>query len=674
MFCKHCGKENGSDSVFCENCGLRLYDAEAADGAEVGAGESTGVEVGMSGSVSQEGVLSGGGAPTVFCMRCGNEVSGESIFCDNCGFRVSDASQPNVQSVPPGGASPVNPWPDSNATVGGPSPASAWPDSNATVGGPSSANTWPGSAATDSVPPGGASPVSPWHDSNATVGGPNPASAWPGAAATDSMPPGGASPANPWPGDAAAAAPPDAKPPKRSSLVKKIAIVIGGVAVLAIAVFLVFSIVNNSGRNFIYTTVKNSQKAYSKELDRFVSRNPVLNEIRKKTSSSYTQRIQFPGGRMTVSNDSKAKILYSEVRMDYPDIRGRAYITDSKLIAGVPSVAYIEANPKAIGSDIQAFLDNVGGNVSFEISQETIDTLDGVDLSYSGLTGLSVLDDKSEYVQLFNRYSDVVKKLVEKAGYEKGTSEVEIGGKTVKTDMFTLTCDSKIVGDWLKNDVLPAVRNDRLLQKYFKMIYDFNENLRPGSSDYEFEDFLIDFEDWIQDIVEEMEWDRVTLTLRGKVYKGVIVAVELTIRSDSLDGDNVYSISALGEDYRLNNISVEFNDGWSSEPLYFRMEGDHIGAEVVTSNISYKLYNRMDRQRASFEWNTKETSNNLRIRIGGDSMRITAALDGKEVIVKYDDFTWRLGELEESIELPGNTVAIRDVTMDSLMELFGDMF
>ena len=648
----------------------------------------------------------------MFCENCGKVISEGSAFCDNCGFKVGNdgavgqsggdsygssvapstsggyASPPSSSTF--GDTAPITPI-TQTATTATTAYASPTPPTSSTspYGGTSSTSpaSSMSSASSDSLY-GGTSPTSPFGPAEPFQSSASPASStsatpFTSSASSMSTPPT----AQPF-GAADFAAPntPGAFPApasqggngsyangeqKKPGSFLKIGIIIAAVVVvLAVGVYAAVTFLGGGGGG-VYSVFNNTRKAYSKELDVLVDKNPVLKSIKSTMSSAYTYQTRFDGGRVTISEDKKAKKLFVEGRVDYPSIRAQLFLTDSSLIVGMPKMLFIEANPKKIADEVNNIADLAGSLANIEIGKATTEILKGIDISYSSLTGNDLGKISADLKGLETLSTNLVKKLIDRATNKEEKTEVEIGGKTQSATLITLTANAKTLKDWMNNDLVPGIKNDKTVKKLIDAYVENMENIGYyGRNTPDYSDIMDSLEESIQEATEYIDDERVSIVVKLKVYKGVIVSAELIVHSDELNDDIIYRISALGDKYRLNDINVEYYDGSGRDPVVIRMEGEHIGGKSFSSNITYSASGK-ERVRITVAWDTEETNNNIRVRSGGGTLfSASAGLDGKEFTFKYDDYQIILSPLEDGIELPSDAIPTKNLKLSDFEKLF----
>jgi hypothetical protein len=465
--------------------------------------------------------------------------------------------------------------------------------------------------------------------------------------------------------------------PARGALSLKPLIIIGGgvIGVIAVA-FIAYTVFMNTGNRYILTTLNKSQKAYTNEINKLISDNPVFKSAGNSLSGSWIQEIDAYGaGTVALVNDKRGKTLMLEAASGIVNLRAAAYVTDSRMIAGMDGVFYVEANPKALGTDMMTLVENMTGGLGFllgDISdvisgmEESAALLDSFDFSYSSLIGGNIVTKSHDYKEFYDLLSKQAGSLLKHARYDKLKDQMEIGNKTVNTDLLQLTIGPDELEAWYAEDLLPALRGSAVLRDYYESLValadpygaaaDYNAML--DELDYSFYEFL-----------DEMAANNGEIVFGAYVYKGVAVGLEMYLLSDYYDdrGDAPrVIISAAGGKNRLDDIRLTVYGENGREEMSVRIAGDHFSKTLLTTTITTEEYGYTEE--AYIEWDLTNTRNNLRIEYDGETEFITLAVTGDEVIFEAEGVSWSLARYNERVTLPADTLKLSEVSLLDLLK------
>jgi hypothetical protein len=456
-------------------------------------------------------------------------------------------------------------------------------------------------------------------------------------------------------------------------------LIIGGsvVGVIAIA-FIVYTVFMNTGSRYILTSLSKSQKAYTNELNRFISGNPVLKSAEDSLSDSWIQKIEAYGaGSIALVNDKKSKTLMLEAESDLVNLRAGAYVTDSRMIAGIDGAFYLEANPKALGTDLMSLFGNITGgmeyllgDISEDISEmeESAKLLDAFDFSYSSLTGGSFVTKSPDYKEVYSLLTKQAENLLRHARYEKLKDQMQIGNKTVITDLLQFTVGPGELDAWYTKDLQPALRNSTVLRDYCESLSTFAD---PYSRITDYDAMLDDLDSQFYGFLDEMDSYNAELVFGAYMYKGVTVGLELYALGDGIDDRDEAPriiVSAVGEKNRLDDIRYTVYGADGSEEMSVRIAGDHFSKTLFTTTISVTQYGYTEE--AYIEWDLTDTRNNLRIESGGELVTMTLAVTGGQVFAEAEGVSWSLARYDDRVTLPADTLKLDEVSlMDLLQEI-----
>jgi hypothetical protein len=470
------------------------------------------------------------------------------------------------------------------------------------------------------------------------------------------------------------------KPPERPFLQnKKLLIgIVCAVGVMA-AAFLAFNIFMNTGRRYLATTLSKTVNAYRNEAEKFIKDNPVINTMKNSIANSYIQRLVLPGGAGTFSfaDDKKNKIFRlqaeSEFIANFP-VEVGVFVTDDRLIAGITDNFNLEANPKALGTELLDLIENISesGYLDFDFTtddlNEAVSLLDSIDLSYSGLTSGRFYKGDGDYKEIEKLLTEQAAALLAHAGYFKTNSDMEIGGKTVKTALVKLTIGPKELEAWFTDDLLPALRNNALIRKYWDAADDFDIPYSYGAS-IEYDDFLDETADSVYNLIDALEEEDMSFTLNAQIYKGVAVSLEgylLTEYYEDEDEAPGFMISAVGDPYRLDEINVAIYDTRHRKNPEINISGDHFSNTRFTTTATVRMDSNTEK--FSVDWDLTGDRNNVRLRMGDDSLRFTLAAQDDGITAEWEGLEWSLERYEGNISLPKDTVKANAFSIEDFIE------
>lgn len=88
MKCPFCGEINTDDSMFCIGCGNRIgTDAEF----DFGFNKTNSKKTDVFSAIQNDGQIT--------CPKCGEVLEPDSIFCDNCGVRLTNTAVPEPPPI-----------------------------------------------------------------------------------------------------------------------------------------------------------------------------------------------------------------------------------------------------------------------------------------------------------------------------------------------------------------------------------------------------------------------------------------------------------------------------------------------------------------------------------------------------------------------------------------------
>ena len=425
-------------------------------------------------------------------------------------------------------------------------------------------------------------------------------------------------------------------------------------------------------------------KAYKSEFDEILKVNPVLSALKTYEKNSSEQRLRFPGGRFTIKDDTKSKIMQVDIRSDDLPVQGSLYLTDTQLILGIPGVVMVEANPKRLGSELIDFNDSMGSTIrnytgtDLSMYEDAFSIMDAYDFSYSSLRNSNAFFKSGEADAIQQLVKSQIAKLIERSVQDKSKGELEIGGKTTKTDTITITINAKALDAWMSGDLLPALRKSKELSRYFEVYSLYQSSLYYGYGyGYGYARRSMDYDSWLDDLeyelesfIEDMQDERGQIVIILHTLKSIAVSVEVWVKSDAYNHDMGFTLSALGAPNRLSDIRLNTYDGYSrSANTRITIEGDYFNKNELSTVISVR--DSWSNEKINVNWDLTGTSNNLRIVAGRETLRMTLAVEGSNITFRYaddwDEYRWTVEPLTDKIELPEKTTKVKDLDFGDLM-------
>ena len=583
----------------------------------------------------------------MFCTKCGKTLADTARFCPGCG----QAAEPQTEAIPQ----------DTQAQ---------WAPQ---------AEPEPVPAPIQQEPMMAPEPIAP----------PVPEYIAAPAPAADYVPPVQAP--YPAPVQPVGAAQPEA--PKKKGL----ALVVGAaaVAVLALAAIFVLAILPNMGRNYLYKALSASGEAYTKELELFVSGNDVLKQLSESQKGASQQTIMIDQlGTLTVTDDAKDLLALTASLngsfLGMPDLTAGLYLNKNGLILGSDELMYVSVPGTGLAKELRTFLEKNDLDPD-DLPDALWDMLGELELTYSVYRSqLSGKAEPTKEQKDFNTaLTGVLKALVGKAEYSKDKGEITIGGKTQKCDTALLTLDQDMLLSWIAKDLRPFVKNNAYLKELCAQ-YDELQKFGYSLDSYSFSrssDLYGNILDALDDMEDELEDIDLSLEVTFYIYKKTIVRLDVNGKQNREKFE--MTLQALGEKYRLDDISCEMKQG--STTNYFSIVGSHINTNsfetVIRTGTSYSKNDKYE-SKIRMEWDVKGSGNNFSVRTDDGSIRFKLTTEGKDVVAKLnledlgiyipyyypqvETITYTLSALKDAPAVPAKTTTLAALDLEELMELFED--
>ena len=460
---------------------------------------------------------------------------------------------------------------------------------------------------------------------------------------------------------------------KKSNLPKiLIACAIAAVVIIG-AIFAVSALLSNksggglSGKgNALNKALATSVDAYGKEAKLFVDGNDVFSTI-GNLKDKFRVFADVEGMlQVELKGEAKKAVSLTVSSEMLPGTTLDIFATMENLIAGSEKIAYLNLPMAGMKDAVTSFMtlnkDFLGmtdDDITYMLD-EYGEVFDSLESSFTtSLQDQKEMSDRLEALQ--SKLIGSFDKMIAQQKVESESSTILIGGEEQKCTMLTVVLDEETIANWLIDDLFPILETEEVL----KDICDMTDSQQAaGGLGYvevgdSYAELLSTIDSMREDLIEaKTDGVEDAANLEVAVYKDVIVSAKITALSDG-ESVGAMTISALGKDYRLDDVMLSVDDEMS-----IRIFGSIINTNNFEMNVEVDSYGTVNT--AAVIWNVKEQGDNVSVQVDGEEVyAFSLGMDGKEVsmvlpIPSLGNITGGIGSFNGSITVPKDVIQLAE--------------
>lgn len=448
--------------------------------------------------------------------------------------------------------------------------------------------------------------------------------------------------------------------PAQKKSKKKLLLVIAGVVVVVLAAvaMLIYSVFN-SGIGGLMSAVVKTAAVYSSELGTAAKNHKATARIKELAEGNVDQKFMLDDLTFIMQKDKENKVFRAGMEIDdyYMNSNLNIYFTEDSVIGGMDGVLYAESP----GTEIVAQTRRLSQNLETVFPDELYQALSVVERVYKGEdTEPQAVDEK-----VVQGGMKVFQQLFTKGNLDKDRGELPIGDGTKSCSTYKINHTGDSLANWIDEDVIPWVEENPEVQEALSSVASY-----AGETTGIMEE-LVYFRDEAR-----AQGSKLSLDITCFEYKGILPRIDVTI---SYDEETIKIVCGTkGKDHFLNDIY--FNMSTNYETVDISFVGNHISMGNIDSSLSINTDGeQIDIQ---IQLDEEKTADNLTFSSpqADSDQTITFAVVGDSVIMDTgEDADLRMyiemKPLQEEIELPENTVPLKDLTAQMIFGfLYGDLY